>query len=55
MKIVIHLKNLQKNSKKLRDFWNTQYDSENKIQEEFISILKEIRDDMWSIKKILKK
>jgi hypothetical protein len=55
MKIVIHLKNLQKNSKKLRDFWNNQYDSEEKIQEEFISILKEIRDDMWSIKKILKK
>jgi hypothetical protein len=55
MKIVIHLKNLQKNSKKLRDFWNNQYDSVEKIQIEFISILKEIRDDMWSIKKILKK
>lgn len=55
MKIVIHLKNLQKNSKKLRDFWKKQYDSEEKIQEEFIFILKEIRDDMWSIKKILKK
>lgn len=55
MKIVIHLKNLQKNSKKLRDFWNKQYDNEDKIQQEFIYILKEIRDDMWSIKKILKK
>jgi hypothetical protein len=55
MKIVIHLKNLQRSSKKLRDFWNNQYNNEEKLQLEFISILKEIRDDMWSIKKILKK
>ena len=54
MKIVIHLKNLQKNSKKLRDFWNTEYDNIEKLQSEFVYILKEIRDDMWSIKKILK-
>jgi uncharacterized protein YlbG (UPF0298 family) len=46
MKIVIHLKNLQKNSKKLRDFGNNEYNSEEKIQKEFIYILKEIRDDM---------
>lgn len=55
MKIVIHLKNLQKNAKKLRDFGNIQYDNLEKMQEEFIYILKEIREDMWSIKKILKK
>lgn len=55
MKIVIHLKNLQKNSKNLRDFGNNEYSSIEKIQEEFIYILKEIRDDMWSIKNILKK
>ena len=55
MKIVIHLKNLQKNSKNLRDFGNNEYSSIEKIQEEFIYILKEIREDMWSIKNILKK
>jgi hypothetical protein len=54
MKIVIHLKNLQKNSKKLRDFWKNQYENEEKLQWEFVFILKEIRDDMSSIKKILK-
>jgi hypothetical protein len=46
MKIVIHLKNLQKNSKKLRDFGANEYNSEEKIQDEFIYILKEIREDM---------
>ncbi len=55
MKIVIHLKNLQKNAKKLRDFWNSQYDNIDLLQNEFIFILKEIREDMGSIKKILKK
>ena len=55
MKIIIHLKNLQKNSKKLRDFWNNDFNNEKIMQESFILILKEIRDDMSAIKKILKK
>lgn len=55
MKIVIHLKSLQKSSQKLIDFWDNQYTSINTLQEEFIYILKEIREDMWNIKIILKK
>jgi hypothetical protein len=55
MKIIIHLKNLQKNSKKLRDLTNNDFDNQWDLQEYFVSILKEIRDDMSTIKKILKK
>jgi hypothetical protein len=55
MKIIIHLKNLQKNSKKLRDLKNNHFDNQSDLQEYFILILKEIRDDMSTIKKILKK
>lgn len=55
MKIIIHLKNLQKNSQKLRDFKNNDFSNEINMQESFIFILREIRDDMSTIKKILKK
>jgi hypothetical protein len=54
MKILIHLKNLQKNSQKLRDFKNNTYEDEITMQQSFITILKEIRDDMTTIKTILK-
>jgi len=55
MKIIIHLKNLQKNSKKLRDLKNNDFDNQWELQEYFVSILKEIREDMGTIKIILKK
>lgn len=55
LKIIIHLKNLQKNSKKLRDFKNNVFDNEQNMQESFVFILREIRNDMSTIKKILKK
>lgn len=55
MKIFIDLKNLENNSKKLIDFWKTKYENIEKIQEDFIFIIKEIREDMISIKEILKK
>ena len=55
MKIVVHLKNLQENSQKLIDFENSKYENIEKIQEDFIYILKEIRWEMWNIKEILKK
>ena len=55
MKIVVHLKNLQKNSRELRDFGKKTFSNEIEMQKNFINILREIREDMKHIKDILKK
>ncbi|MCP4524000.1 MAG: hypothetical protein GY828_07330 [Candidatus Gracilibacteria bacterium] len=54
IKIVIHLKNLHKQSKLLHTFGSKHYKTEKEMKYAFVDILKDIRRDMKAIKNIFK-
>lgn len=54
IKIVVHLRNLEKNAIILKNFWNKTYNNEKEMKESFINTFHSIKQDLRSINNLLK-